>query len=110
MNQWLNVRRIVASSIVLAGSLCLGVSSASNVNGPCKLAIKRNSPVAQACPKGGAKEAKKVMERLAKEWKETTGQKIECSACHDGTEDSRFDLLKNDGRKRFDELLATSKK
>jgi hypothetical protein len=91
----------------LVGAL---VSPAGAIDGPCKLATKGDSVVAKACVKGGAKAAKKEMDALVKKAKEKTGTKPECSDCHDGVDDGRYDVLKKDGRKRFDELIAALSK
>jgi hypothetical protein len=83
--------------------------SARALDGPCKLATKGNSRVAKACVKGGAKQAKKEMEAIKKEVKQATGRTLECSECHDAIDNGRYDVLKKDGRKRFDQLMASLK-
>jgi hypothetical protein len=95
--------------VVALGLIGVLVSPVSAIEGPCKLATKGDSSVAKACVKGGAKEAKKEMERLVKQAKAKTGTKPECDSCHDGINDGHYDVLKKDGRSQFDKMLASLK-
>jgi hypothetical protein len=95
---------------VMLGLVGLLISPAEALDGPCKLATKGDSSVAKACVKGGAREAKKQMEALMKQVKAKTGIKPECASCHEGIDDGRYDVLKQDGRKRFDDMMASLKK
>jgi hypothetical protein len=79
------------------------------VDGPCKVATKGASPIAKACAAGGAhgaKDAYKEMNRLKKKLKQQTGETMDCSKCHDGIDDGRYDLLKKDAAKQLDALLV----
>src|SRR5689334_5402303 len=98
--------RMLRIAVVL-GFIGLVGPSAGAIDGPCNLAKKGDSPVAKACVKGGAKEAKKVMEGLMKQVKAKTGKKPECDSCHEGINDGKYDALKKDGREQFDKMLAS---
>ncbi len=83
---------------------------ASASGGPCKLATKGDSVVAKACHEGGISKAKAVMKDLVSQAKKKSGKALECKTCHDGIEDSRYDLLTKDARDRFKEMLAAVEK
>ena len=85
----------------------MDASPASAGGEPCKLATKGDSVVAKACREGGIPKAKAVMRELVSRGKKKSGKDLECKTCHDGIEDSRYDLLRKDARERFKELLAT---
>jgi hypothetical protein len=69
---------------------------------PCTVATKGNSPVAQACAKGGRAEAKKVMKAAVKTAK-SKGGKFDCDDCHKDTDN--FELKPN-AREDFKKLMA----
>jgi hypothetical protein len=85
-----------------------GATKASGYTGPdaCKLAVKGNSPVAQACREGGAKAAKDTMKSLVKKAKDN-GAKFRCDDCHKDPQDNS--KLAPDARERFKQLLAAAK-
>jgi hypothetical protein len=85
----------------------MDASPASAGGEPCKLATKGDSVVAKACREGGIPKAKAVMKDLVSRGKKKSGKDLGCKTCHDGIEDSRYDLLRKDARERFKELLAT---
>jgi hypothetical protein len=72
----------------------------------CKLAVKGDSPVAQACRDGGAKAAKAKMKELVKRAKDN-GQKFQCDDCHRDAQD--ITKLTPDAPDRFKKLLAAAK-
>jgi hypothetical protein len=73
---------------------------------PCKLAVKGDSPVAQACRDGGVKAAKATMKELVAKAK-ANGQKFKCDECHKDPQDNT--KLTADARDRFKKLLAAAK-
>jgi hypothetical protein len=83
-----------------------GAGSSYSGSDACKLAIKGNSPVAQACREGGAKKAKDTMKALVKRAKDN-GTKFRCDDCHKDPQD--FTKLARDARDRFAKLLAAAK-
>jgi hypothetical protein len=74
-------------------------------DGQCNVATKGDSPVAQACQKGGIKEAKKVMKEMSKKAK-AGGVKFECDDCH--KDDTKYDLT-DDAKDKFKKMLAAIK-
>jgi hypothetical protein len=73
----------------------------------CKLAVKGNSPVAQACRDGGAKAAKATMKDLVAKAK-ANGQKFRCDECHKDPQD--ITKLAADAPEKFKKLLAAAGK
>jgi hypothetical protein len=94
---------------VALGLIGILVSPVEAVDGLCKLALKGNSSVAKECVKGGTKAAKKEMHRIVDAVKVKTGNKPKCESCHDGVDNDRYDVLKNDGREQFDKMIASLK-
>jgi hypothetical protein len=72
----------------------------------CTIATKGDSPVAQACAKGGVKLAKATMKDLVKKAKDN-GVKFDCDKCHKNEE--TFEL-EGDARDNFRKLLAAQTK
>jgi hypothetical protein len=72
----------------------------------CKLAVKGNSPVAQACKDGGTKAAKAVMKDLVGKAK-ANGMKFRCDDCHKDPQDNT--KLAADAPEKFKKLLAAAK-
>ena len=72
----------------------------------CTIATKGDSPVAQACAKGGVKQAKAAMKGLVKTAKDN-GVKFDCDKCHKN--DETFELA-DDARDNFKKLLAAQTK
>jgi hypothetical protein len=73
---------------------------------PCKLAVKGNSPVAQACKDGGVKAAKAAMKDLVARAK-ANGTKFRCDDCHKDPQDNT--KLAADAPEKFKKLLAAAK-
>jgi hypothetical protein len=72
----------------------------------CTIATKGDSPVAQACAKGGVKQAKAAMKGLVKTAKDN-GVKFDCDDCHKNEETF---VLEDDARDNFKKLLAAQTK
>ncbi len=87
------------AGLVLAGA-SVGVAQAAD--GDCKLATKGDSEVVKACKEGGVKKAKLVMKDMTKRAK-AAGMKTDCDGCHKA---DHYDQLTDDGRKKFDEMIA----
>lgn len=87
------------------GLLGAGQQARAGVTGPCKVATKGDSPIAKACTTGGAKEAKKTMDRMVKQAK-AAGMNVECATCHNGLDDAKYDLLKKDARDQLTKMVA----
>jgi hypothetical protein len=68
----------------------------------CTIATKGDSPVAQACAKGGVKKAKATMKQMVKAAKDN-GVKFDCDNCHKNEETYE---LEGDARDNFKKLLA----
>jgi hypothetical protein len=78
---------------------------------PCKLATKGDSPVANACAKGGFKAAKKLMQDMVHDAKKAKDKReLKCDSCHDGVDDGRYDVLRKEGSDRFKDLLSVLEK
>ncbi len=71
----------------------------------CTIATKGNSPVADACKKGGRKAAEEVMEGLVKAAK-AKGTKLKCKGCHEDMDNFK---LKDNAGEDFKKLLAAAK-
>jgi hypothetical protein len=83
--------------------------AASAKDGPCKLATKGDSPVAQACKEGGESKARALMKKMVAEANKR-GMDVKCETCHDRFGDGRYDLLTKDGRAQFDKMLVVAKR
>jgi hypothetical protein len=94
--------QIKARGLILAavGVLCLAGGAAAD-SAKCTVATKGDSPVAQACARGGRAEAKKVMKGAVKAAKDNGG-KFTCDNCHKSLE--TFELKPN-ARDDFKKLL-----
>jgi hypothetical protein len=87
--------------------LILGLSAAARplaAGQPCAIAIKGDSPVAQACAEGGLVSAKRSMRDLTKRAK-AGGLRFECDDCH--RNDVDYDLTPQ-ARDNFRHLLAAA--
>jgi len=93
-----HISRMVAPALVALLS-----SAAVAAEGQCTVATQGNSPVAEACRRGGRAEAKKVMKAAVKAAKEKGG-KFDCDDCHKDTGNSDF-RLKPNAREDFKKLL-----
>jgi hypothetical protein len=71
--------------------LAIGTAQAAD-EGKCTIAIKGDSPTAQACAKGGRAAAKKLMKDWVKQAK-GNGQKYTCDGCHKDLDS--YELTKN---------------
>jgi hypothetical protein len=90
-------RRVTLTTILV---LCIA-RAAPAAEGKCTVATKGESPVAQACRRGGRAEAKKVMKGAVKAAKEKGG-KFACDGCHKDVENFQ---LKSNAREDFKKLL-----
>jgi hypothetical protein len=89
--------------LLLLGLVAASIGArASAQDKPCVIATKGDSPVAQACAKGGLIDAKRVMRDLVKQGKKA-GQKYECDDCHKN--DTGYDLTPQ-ARDKFKSLLG----
>ncbi len=84
----------------------VGAARAEDDN-KCKIAIKDDNAVVQACKVGGIKRAKATMKAMTKVAKEK-GKKWDCNDCHKDESEGKWDLTK-DGEKLFKEMLALVK-
>jgi len=71
----------------------------------CTIATKGDSPIAQACKKGGRKEAAATMKSLVNAAK-AKGTPFKCGACHDDLDSY---VLKANAGDDFKKLLAAAK-
>ncbi len=92
--------------LTLALSLVLGGRAALAGGAKCTVATSGDSPVAQACAKGGRDEAKKVMKAAVKT-AGANGTKFTCEGCHKDLES--FTLTPN-AKADFQKLMAAQKK
>jgi hypothetical protein len=100
---------VVVSLAGLSGVAASGGGAAFAQAGPCRLAIKGDSPVARACAEGGLLRAKQTMRALLKKAK-TAGVRFECEDCHVGQADDKgYDRLTRDGRDKFAKLLDANR-
>jgi hypothetical protein len=95
--------KLIDVGALLAAAL-LGSTAAAGED--CTVATKGDSPVAQACQKGGRAEAKKVMKGAVKAAKDK-GKKFDCDDCHKDVANDKFDL-KPDARDKFKQLLEAA--
>jgi ABC-type sugar transport system substrate-binding protein len=93
----LDVRRLA----FLAAGLLLLAGQATADSAKCTVATQGDSPVAQACQRGGRAEAKKVMKGAVKAAKDKGG-KFTCDNCHKNLD--TFELKPN-AREDFKKLL-----
>jgi hypothetical protein len=95
--------KIIARSVTLAALTLLGSARPGPAaDARCTIATKGDSPVAQACARGGRTEAKKVMKGAVKA-AQAKGGKFDCDDCHKDTDS--FELKPN-AREDFKKLLA----
>jgi hypothetical protein len=92
---------MIISRLVILTPLLLIAGDASG-DPKCTVATKGDSPVAQACARGGRAEAKKVMKGAVKAAK-AKGGNFACDDCHKDTEDYQ---LKDNAREDFKKLMA----
>jgi hypothetical protein len=94
-----NFRNAAFIVILLSG----GARIAGAAEASCAVATKGDSPVAQACSRGGQAEAKKVMKQLVRAAKDKGG-KFTCDGCHKDPDAGKFEL-KPTARDDFQHLL-----
>jgi hypothetical protein len=97
------VRKFI-TTLVIGGFVTFAGGSMTAVAQDCTLS-KSGNAVADACKKGGIKEAKKVMKAMVANAKKA-GKKWECDTCHKNEENWQ---LTGDGEKLFKEMLALQK-
>ncbi len=101
--------RVSLTKLTLGLSLALTLvvaRAASAGDDKCTVATSGDSPVAQACAKGGRAEAKKVMKGAVKT-AAANGTKFTCENCHKDLES--FTLTPN-AKADFQKLMAAQKK
>ncbi len=101
--------RVSLTKLTLGLSLALTLvvaRAASAGDDKCTIATSGDSPVAQACAKGGRAEAKKVMKGAVKTAK-ANGKTFTCENCHKDLES--FTLTPN-AKEDFSKLMAAQKK
>ncbi len=101
--------RVFLTKLTLGLSLALTLvvaRAASAGDDKCTVATSGDSPVAQACAKGGRAEAKKLMKGAVKT-AAANGQKFTCEGCHKDLES--FALTPN-AKADFPKLMAAQKK
>ncbi len=94
---------LLGGFVITAAVAAQGFAAEGN---KCTIATKGDSPVAQACAKGGVKLAKATMKELVKTAKDN-GVKFDCDECHKNEE--TFELA-DDARDNFKKLLAAQTK
>jgi hypothetical protein len=87
----------------LFGLSATGVAHADK--GPCKIAIKGDSPTAKACTKGGRDEATKLMKDMVKQAK-AKGEKFTCDGCHKDLDNYELTKNANDDYKKLEAAVA----
>jgi hypothetical protein len=98
-------RSLRTTLLSLAVVLGLGFTARELAAGqPCAIAVKGDSPVAQACQDGGMVSAKRTMRELSKKAK-NAGTKFECDDCHKN--DVSYDLTPQ-ARDNFRRMLAAA--
>jgi hypothetical protein len=103
------MRWVALAWFLAVGTVGVDGSDARAGGEPCKLATKGDSIVSKACadPKnGGVGGARKLMKEMLKVVNSGRSEKIECTACHAGVDDNRYDTLTKDGRDRFKAFVA----
>jgi hypothetical protein len=78
-------------AVFLLGLAATGVAGAAN-KGPCKIAIKGETPTAKACATGGRDAATKLMKDMVSQAK-ANGVKFTCESCHKDLD--TYELTKN---------------
>jgi hypothetical protein len=98
--------RMFIASLSLGAVVAVTAGSLQAADAKCTIAVDGDNPVVKACKAGGIKEAKTTMKSMVKDAK-AKGKKMDCDGCHKNEEDWK---LTDDGKKKFDELLALVKK
>jgi hypothetical protein len=96
----MTIRTLALTALFLAP-----LTAAAEDEGPCKVATKGDSPIAQACQKGGRAAAEDTMKSMVKAAK-AKGVAFKCVACH---EDMDSFKLKSNAGDDFKKLLAAQK-
>jgi hypothetical protein len=87
----------------LFGLSVVGVANAGD-KGPCKIAIKGETPTAQACTKGGRDAATKLMKEMVKQAK-AKGEKFTCDGCHKDLDNYELTKNANDDYKKLEAVI-----
>lgn len=102
------LRSLFASvAFVSLFALSFGSTARAQDDNKCKISIKDDNAVFQACKAGGIKRAKATMKAMTKVSKEK-GKKWDCNDCHKDETEGKWDLTK-DGEKLFKEMLVLTK-
>jgi hypothetical protein len=91
--------------VLLAALFLVPLTATADDEGPCKIATKGDSPIAQACTKGGRPAAEETMKTMVKTAK-AKGVAFKCVACH---EDMDSFKLKSNAGDDFKKLIAALK-
>jgi hypothetical protein len=92
-------------TLALAVLFLAPLTASADDDGPCKIATKGDSLIAQACQKGGRAAAEDTMKSMVKAAK-AKGVAFKCVACH---EDMDSFKLKASAGDDFKKLLAAQK-
>jgi hypothetical protein len=92
-------------AVVLFGLSAVGVAKAGEDKGPCKIAIKGDSPTAKACTTGGRAAATKLMKDMVKQAK-AKGEKFTCDGCHKDLDNYELTKNANDDYKKLEAAIA----
>jgi hypothetical protein len=90
---------------IMGGALAWGTAGRAADSAPCTIAVKGDSPVAEACAAGGIDKAKKVMRDLKLRAHKATRKTYECDDCH--KDDVKYELTAG-ARDKFKEMLAAA--
>jgi hypothetical protein len=95
----------VLVAVCLFGLSAAGVANAGEDKGPCKIAIKGDSPTAKACTTGGRSAATKLMKDMVKQAK-AKGEKFTCDGCHKDLDNYELTKNANDDYKKLEAAIA----
>ena len=93
-------------SLALGSAVLLRAGSAAAGDEKCTIAVKGDSLPAQACAKGGRKQAKAVMKAMVAGAKKK-GVNYTCDGCHKDPTTNSFELTK-DAVENYKKLQAAS--
>ena len=94
----------VLIAVFVFGLSAVGVANAGD-KGPCKIAIKGDSPTAKACTQGGRAAATKLMKDMVKQAK-AKGEKFTCDGCHKYLDNYELTKNANDDYKKLEAVTA----
>jgi hypothetical protein len=94
---------LVFTAVSLFALAAVGVARAGDDKGPCKIAIKGDSPTAKACTAGGRGAATKLMKDMVKQAK-AKGEKFTCDGCHKDLDNYELTTNANDDYKKLEAI------